>query len=157
MAADLFTERGRLKFERRPSPVLVEHRPLYKITQLLLVLRLSSRGGRSSLARLHLFNWALKRPERIDKLVEAAKSKELKITAWGFDPAVAIAFRYAEAEGLVERTKSGFEISKSGQQFADAALKDPEIFATERIFLDAVGKEITQAMVDQVAKGWESA
>lgn len=67
----------RLRFVRRPSPVLVEHRPLYKITQLLLVLQMSSRGGKSTLPRLHLFNWALKSTDRIQKLVDAAKAKKL--------------------------------------------------------------------------------
>src|SRR3546814_3539930 len=53
-------ERNWLRFERRPSPVLAEHRPMYKIGQVLLILFLASRGGRSSLPRLQLFNWAMK-------------------------------------------------------------------------------------------------
>lgn len=150
--------RQRLRFERRPSPVLIEHRPLYKICQLLLVLHLSSRGGKSSLARLHLFNWALKREDRIGRLVEAVKDKELRVNAWGFDPVVAFALRYAVAEGLIETNSTGYQIGDKGTTFIEAVLRDPEAFASEREFLQKIGKNgVTEAMVDKVAKGWESA
>lgn len=154
---ELDVQRRRLRFERRPSPVLVEHRPLYKICQLLLVLHISSRGGKSSLPRLHLFNWALKRTDRIQKLVEAAKAKVLHITAWGFDPALAIAIRYAVAEGLLRPTSTGYQIAEKGRSFIDKVLKDAGAFPSERVLLKEIGKEITENMVEAVAKGWESA
>lgn len=150
------SERRHLLFERRPSPVLVEHRPLYKITQLLLVLQISSRGGKSTLPRLHLFNWALKRTDRILKLVEAATAKVLNMTAWGFDPALAIAIRFAVAEDLVKPTSTGYQLSDKGKAFIAEVLKEPDAFANERKLLIQVGKDITEAMVDKVAKGWES-
>jgi len=154
--AEPLTERGRLRFERRPSPVLVEHRPVYKISQLLLVLYLSSRGGRSTLPRLHLFNWALKRTDRIKKLVDAANAKALQITAWGFDPALAIAIRFAVAENLVQSTSTGYQLSEKGRNFVVEILKDPDAFTSERLLLVEIGKDITEAMVEKVAKGWES-
>ncbi len=149
-------EPQRLRFVRRPSPVLVEHRPLYKITQLLLVLQVSSRGGKSTLPRLHLFNWALKNTDRIQKLVDAAEAKVLNITAWGFDPALAIAIRFAVAEKLVETTSTGYLITEKGRTFISEVLKDTDAFAAERKLLAKIGKDITEGMVEKVAKGWES-
>ncbi len=146
-----------LRFVRRPSPVLVEHRPLYKITQLLLVLYMSSRSGKSTLPRLHLFNWALKSTERIHRLLEAAKAKALNMTAWGFDPALAIAIRFAVAEDLVEPTSTGYQITEKGRSFIAEVLKDASAFAPERKLLAQIGKDITEGMVETVAKGWESA
>ncbi|MBV5288035.1 MAG: hypothetical protein JZU45_18300 [Methyloversatilis discipulorum] len=154
---ELGAEQRQLLFERRPAPVLVEHRPLYKICQLLLVLRVSSRGGKSTLPRLHLFNWALKRTDRLQKLVDAAKTKTLHVTAWGFDPAVAIAIRYAVAEELIKTTSTGYQITDKGQSFVDAALKDDTTFIQERLLLKDIGKDITEGMVEDVAKGWEAA
>lgn len=147
----------RLRFVRRPSPVLVEHRPLYKITQLLLVLHMSSRGGKSTLPRLHLFNWALKSTERIQKLVDAANAKALNMTAWGFDPALAIAIRFAVAEDLVEPTSTGYQLTEKGRSFIAEVLKEASAFASERKLLTQIGKVITEGMVETVAKGWESA
>lgn len=155
--SDAVTETRHLRFERRPSPVLVEHRPLYKITQLLLVLQISSRGGKSTLTRLHLFNWALKRNDRIQKLVEAAEAKVLHMTAWGFDPALAIAIRFAVAENLASPTSNGYQLSEKGKAYISEVFKDQDAFLNERKLLTQLGKEITEAMVEKVAKGWESA
>lgn len=156
MTEAVIAEPHRLRFVRRPSPVLVEHRPLYKITQLLLVLQMSSRGGKSTLPRLHLFNWALKNTDRIQKLVDAAEAKVLNITAWGFDPALAIAIRFAVAENMLETTSTGYQITDKGRTFINEVLKDTDAFTPERKLLTKIGKDITEGMVEKVAKGWES-
>ena len=156
MTEAIVAEPQNLRFVRRPSPVLVEHRPLYKITQLLLVLQMSSRGGKSTLPRLHLFNWALKSTDRIQKLVDAANAKVLNMTAWGFDPALAIAIRFAVAEGLVEAISTGYQLTEKGRAFIAEVLKDAKVFPPERKLLTQIGKDITEGMVEKVAKGWES-
>ena len=156
MTEAVIAEPYRLRFVRRPSPVLVEHRPLYKITQLLLILQMSSRGGKSTLPRLHLFNWALKNTDRIQKLVDAAEAKALNITAWGFDPALAIAIRFAVAENLLETTSTGYQITDKGRTFINEVLTDTDAFAPERKLLTKIGKDITEGMVEKVAKEWES-
>lgn len=156
MTEAVVTEVQRLRFVRRPSPVLVEHRPIYKITQLLLVLQMSSRSGKSTLPRLHLFNWALKSTDRIQKLVDAAKAKVLNMTAWGFDPALAIAIRFAVADNLVETTSTGYQLTEKGRVFITEVLRDTCTFAPERKLLTQIGKDITEGMVEKVAKGWES-
>jgi hypothetical protein len=157
MTETVVVETQGLRFVRRPSPVLIEHRPLYKIAQLLLVLQMSSRGGKSTLPRLQLFNWALKSTDRIQKLVDAAKAKVLNMTAWGFDPALAIAIRFAVAENLVEATSTGYQLNEKGRAFITEVLKDADAFAPERKLLTQIGKDITEGMVEKVAKGWESA
>lgn len=156
MTEAVIVETQHLRFVRRPSPVLVEHRPLYKITQLLLVLQMSSRGGKSTLPRLHLFNWALKSTARIHKLVDATRAKVLNMTAWGFDPALAIAIRFAVAENLVEASSTGYQLTEKGRGFITEVLKDADAFAPERKLLLQIGKDITEGMVEKVAKGWES-
>ena len=155
--AVVVAEPRRLRFIRRPTPVLVEHRPLYKITQLLLVLQMSSRGGKSTLPRLHLFNWALKSTDRIQKLLDGARANLLHLRAWGFDPALAIAIRFAVAETLVEATSTGYQLTEKGRAFIAEVLKDVDAFAAERKLLTQIGKDVTESMVEKVAKGWESA
>lgn len=147
---------AQLQFRRRPSPVMAEHRPLYKIGQLLLILHMASRGGRSRLPRLHLFNWALKEEGRRNQLMLAVQRKVLGVAAWGFDPALAIAIRFAIAEGLLEETTTGYGLSDAGVVFARELVKDPEVFVQEKKFLGDVGKDITEVMVEEVASGWES-
>ena len=148
--------RRQLRFERRPSPVLADHRPMYKIGQILLILAIASRGGKSSLPRLQLFNWALKSSERHVELIKAVNEKQLQIPAWGFDPALAIAVRIAIAEGLVAENSTGYEITVAGQFLKSEILKDIDLFGPERAFLSAVGKGLTEGMVDATASGWEA-
>jgi hypothetical protein len=147
---------NRLRFERRPSPVLAEHRPMYKIGQVLLILSLASRGGKSSLPRLQLFNWAMKSAKRQQQLILAVGEKVLQVPAWGFDPALAIAVRLAIAENLVAENSTGYEISAAGELFVIEILKDTDLFGRERSFLSAIGKGLTEGMVDATASDWEA-
>ncbi len=80
----------------------------------------------------------------------------LYITAWGFDPALAIAIRYAVAEGLLQQTSTGYQISEKGRSFINEVLKDSSAFPSECVRLKEIGKDITENMVETVAKGWES-
>lgn len=153
---DDLEERHRLRFERRPSPVLAEHRPMYKIGLVLLILHLASRGGKSSLPRLQLFNWAMKSIKRQQQLVLAVGEKVLQVPAWGFDPTLAIAVRIAIAEGLVAENSTGYEISTDGEFFVKEIMKDAELFGPERSFLSAVGKGLTEGMIEATASGWEA-
>lgn len=153
---DNLEERHRLRFERRPSPVLAEHRPMYKIGLVLLILHLASRGGKSSLPRLQLFNWAMKSIERQQRLVLAVGEKALQVPAWGFDPTLAIAVRMAIAEGLVAENSTGYEILTDGEFFVKEIMKDAELFGRERSFLSAVGKGLTERMIEATANGWEA-
>lgn len=143
-----------LKFERRPAPIIPEHRPLYKICQLLLILHFASRAGKSSLPRLQLFNWAFKNKLRQNKLIQAKHDRVLRVSAWGFDPAVAIAINYALAEGLISRTSTGYAHTATGADFIAAICKDDSNFESERRFLFELGKDISEEMVTKVSKGW---
>lgn len=134
---------------------MADHRPLYKICQILLILHLSSWGGKSKLTRLHLFNWALKTTERSETLKKAAKEKILRLTAWGFDPALAIALRYAVAEKLIREVSTGYELTDRGAILADEIAKAEDVLVAEKAILRFVGKSITERMVDEVTKAWE--
>lgn len=145
-----------LLFQQRPTSVIPEHRPLYKISQVLLILFLASRGGRSGLARLHLFNWALKSPDRITRLSAATSSKSLNISAWGFDPALAIAINFACAEELIVASGGSYELTDRGQVLAKEIVRDDLILTNEKEALLTIGKGITEGMVEAIAKGWDS-
>ena len=145
-----------LKFQRRPAPVLAEHRPLYKICQVVLVLHFASRAGRSKLSRLQLFNWALKLRARTDQLVLAASSGVLHVPAWGFDPALAIAIRFAIAERLLRQVPTGYELTNEGTMLAKDIMDAPNIFTAEKSALLKIGKSITEAMVEVVTKSWSN-
>ncbi|WP_110947886.1 hypothetical protein [Pseudomonas bohemica] len=146
---------AKLKFTRRPIPVLTELRPLYKISQALLILHLSSRGGKASLPKIHLLNWALKTPERTRSLLIGAEQGQLQLPIWGFDPALAIALNLAFSESLISQTTNGFELSPTGRSYVSLILADDSVLSEEKTALKSIGKKITEDMVSTVSKGWE--
>jgi predicted aldo/keto reductase-like oxidoreductase len=113
-----------------------------------------SRQKKSSLLRLHLFNWALKSDGGIRLLQQAAKKNALSLLTWGFDPAVSIALRYALAEKLVSQVSTGYQLEAKGQFFLNQALKLEDAFSVEKEVLKEVSNSITEKMVEAIAKDW---
>ena len=144
-----------MKFIQRPAPVFVEHRPIYKIGQILLILYLSSRGFKSSLTRLQLFNWLIKERVRKDKVILSIKNNKLDVYAWGFDPALTIALRYAIAEKLIDEDVDSFKLTNKGVEYCMRILEDETLFEEEKTFLQVVKKSITEKIVDSATKGWK--
>ena len=87
-------------------------------------------------------------------LRDASKGGTLLLPTWGFDPALAIALRYATAEQLVNQTSNGYQLADKGSEFVAEALKDKEIFSQERLDLATLGKQVTETMVENVVKDW---
>jgi hypothetical protein len=145
----------KMKFIQRPAPVFVEHRPIYKIGQILLILYLSSRGFKSSLTRLQLFNWLIKERVRKDKVILSIKNNKLDVYAWGFDPALTIALRYAIAEKLIDEDVDSFKLTNKGVEYCMRILEDETLFEEEKTFLQVVKKSITEKIVDSATKGWK--
>ncbi|MCG7985464.1 MAG: hypothetical protein JAY90_22350 [Candidatus Thiodiazotropha lotti] len=143
----------KLSFHRRPMPIFANYRPLYKIAKLLLVLHISSRGGKSTLVRLQLFNWVLKESERKDLLRKAAKNGILNVSVWGLDPSLNSATQFALAEGLVNRSGSSIAITEKGRDYIKSLL-ELESLGEDVDFLREIGKGITESMVTKTSESW---
>jgi hypothetical protein len=146
---------SKLNFTRKAMPVIPEHRPMYKICQILLILKLSSIGGKSSLIRLHLFNWALKDHVAIRMLIHSANEKELSFSVWGIDPTLNMALNYATADLLLNKTSTGYELSNKGESFI-AKSKIIDLFEYESKVLRTIGKRVTESMVKDIAQRWKN-
>ncbi|WP_416427657.1 hypothetical protein RAM80_31605 (plasmid) [Pseudomonas sp. App30] len=144
-----------LKFTSRPSPVLTELRPIYKICQALLIMHLTGRGDKCSLVKLHLMNWAIKTPPRVETMKLAADLGQITLPVWGFDPALSMALNLAYSDQLIEPTTTGFELSIKGKQLVKTIMDDKSVMVEEKTALLKIGKKITEDMVKTVSKEWE--
>ena len=80
-----------------------ELRPDWKIGALLLVLHLSSRGGKSSLRRLHILNWALRSAKNRTEFEEVRERQQhLFSFQFRFEPALGRAINLAVGEKFIE-------------------------------------------------------
>lgn len=145
---------SKLTFHRKPMPLMAEHRPIYKITQLLLVLYLSSRGKKSSLIRLHLFSWILKDEIRKKMLLESANQNQILFGVWGVDPAVNISLQYAEAEGLISKSGLSYKLTQDGAKYV-SEIDSEMAFKDDYFFLQSIGSKITEGMVENIIREWE--
>ena len=145
---------SKLTFHRKPMPLMAEHRPIYKITQLLLVLHLSSRGKKSSLIRLHLFSWVLKDEIRKKMLLESANQNKILFGVWGVDPAVNISLQYAEAEGLISKSGLSYKLTQDGTKYV-SEIDSEMAFKDDYFFLQSIGSKITEGMVENIIREWE--
>lgn len=145
---------SKLIFNRKKSAVIPDLRPMYKIGKLLLILKLCCSGGKASLLKLHLFNWAMLEPQRMKALQVSAEKKELLLGVWGIDPSLNMALSYATSEGLLARTSNGaYQLTAKSENFISGT-KLVELFDSEAKELKVIAKKITEKMVSNAAKRW---
>lgn len=136
-------------------PVLTELRPIYKISQALLILHICGYGSKCSLVKLHLMHWAMKTPRRMETMILAAQLGQISLPVWGFDPALSIALQLAYRDGLIEPTTNGFKLLPKGLQLVTDIMSDKSLMAEEKNVLLKIGKKITEPMVKTISKEWE--
>ncbi len=145
---------SRISFHRKPMPILAEYRPLYKITQILLILYLCSRGKKSSLIKLHLISWVIKDEKRKSILLESANKHKILFGVWGVDPSVNFALQYSLGEGLVERVGVSYKLSRKGEMFIKKIDED-DVVEGEYQFFKSLGLRVTESMVQDIVEAWE--
>lgn len=127
---------------------------MYKIAKILLILKLCSSGGKASLLKLHLFNWAMLDAKRLQALNLSAERKELMLSIWGIDPSLNMALSYALSEGLINKTANGmFQLTDIAEKFITES-KLTQILEDETKDLVTIGKKITEKMIDSAARRW---
>ncbi|MFS1466435.1 MULTISPECIES: hypothetical protein [Vibrio] len=145
---------SKLSFSRKRTAVLPELRPMYKVGKILMILKLCCSGGKASLLKLHLFNWAMLEEKRMQALLLSSERKELVIGVWGIDPSLNMALAHAIAEGLLARQSNGaYKLTTKGEDFISGS-KLLTLFEQETGELKVIAKRITEKMVTEASKRW---
>ena len=136
------------RFTRRPMAIAAELRPDWKIGALLLILHLSSHGGKSSLRRLHILNWALRSAKNRAEFEQVREHRQpLFSFQFRFEPALGRAINLAVGEKLVEWVGGDrLKITAKGKGWITDILKDDSVMYEEREFLKRIGKSITEPL-----------
>ncbi|MCU8033032.1 MAG: hypothetical protein WC024_19250 [Shewanella sp.] len=145
---------SKLLFSRKKTAVLPELRPMYKVGKILLILKICCSGGKASLLKLHLFNWAMLESQRLQILLRSAEEKELLLGVWGIDPSLNMALNYAISEDLLCRLQNGnYKLTSKSESFISGS-DLINLFDNEFNILKKIDKKITETMVTQAAKRW---
>lgn len=140
------------RFKRRPMAIAAELRPDWKMGALLLILHLSSRGGKSSLRRLHILNWALRSAKNRAEFEQVREHQQpLFSFQFRFEPALGRAINLAVGENYVEWVGGNrLQITPKGQRWVKDIIKDETVMQEEREFLARIGKDITEGIATEM-------
>jgi hypothetical protein len=131
---------------------LEQLRPDWKIATLLLILQLSSHGGKSSLKRLHILNWAVRSPKHREEFDQVRDHlSPLFGFQFRFEPALARAIDLAVGDDLVVWVGGDrLQITTKGKRWIQQILKEDSLLRNERDFLTRIGKSITERMASEM-------
>lgn len=148
----LDSEKGAFRFVNRNVPVPGDLRPTWRVALSLLIVAKAGYRGTMSLNRLHVLSWAALSKDLRELFLQVLSGKLSKSQfPVRFDPAQNRAINFARGEGLLEivKKKHGLQlkITDRGRDFAAIIEKDPFVFRDEKIFLDAIGQQVTESFV----------
>ena len=153
MESELFIKK--ISFAKRPIPIPPDYRPMFKLSQIVLILGLCCRSNKATLLKLHLFAWALKSIENSTLLaewVDANFSTELAV--WGIEPTLNRAIQYALAENICERQGTSIALTDKGLCLLEKIKSDSELLLAEKTLLYHIGKRISDIKINQLSTKW---
>jgi hypothetical protein len=148
----------RFSFREQPIPLQPQLRVIWGLSVLVLILYICCRGGRSSIARLHLLNWAVrddKNRERLTALLEKRSSPFANLIR--YEPGFNRAIEYAIAESLVEVSDNNnlrIHLLAKGRQLAEEIIAEENCLQDEKFFLrekcSSVTEELAKSLLRQI-------
>lgn len=151
-----FLEVRKISFTKKPIPIPADYRPIYKIAQILLILKFCCRKEKSSLIKLHFFSWALKSEERVEKVLNLVHEKKLiDFSMWRFEPSLNRALSFAIAEGFVEQDDINYHLTLKGEDFVEELMKFSQLMEKEKKFVNIVKKKVTESLIKDISRRWE--
>lgn len=147
----------KFKFATRPRDLPGDLRPNWRVPLLIVMLDMCARGGKCSLYKLHLLNWAIRSEEQrhllLGNLSGEPDYSQIRIQV---EPSFIRAIQFAVAEKLIERLdNSRVQITERGKQFAHD-IEESGSLASEKEFLKKIGYRLTEAWVSGFA-AWRRA
>jgi len=144
-----------LKFSKKPISIPVDYRPMYKISQIVMILSITCIGNKSSLLKLHLLSWALKDYKNKDEVLELIKNNyDTDIAVWGIEPALNRALLFCVSENICTIESGKYLLTKKGEEFFKLIIK-ADVFKEEFDFLKFIGKKkITDNRIKSISNKW---
>lgn len=137
----------------RPEPLPPEYRIAWTGAVLLYGLVECSRGGKSSIARLHLLFWGLGSDDAARALAEAVREERGRLAlTFPHYPVVDRALEFYRADGAVSVDAGQVTVTEKGRQLVRAALQSRTLEQVRRAGA-VLGKAVTESFVHKLSGG----
>tara|TARA_R110001583_G_scaffold85821_1_gene224850 strand:- start:3202 stop:3663 length:462 start_codon:yes stop_codon:yes gene_type:complete len=127
-------------------------RPTWRISLLLLILRLVGRGNKATRNKIHITNWALKNNEHIDSYLQYTEQKKGKRPFINLDPAMDKAIDYALYSKLVSVDNNRVQLTADGIRVANS-LNTLEVFEVEKSIILQLKPALSEEKVTRALEG----
>lgn len=144
-------EMNEIHFNKKRVPISPEFRPLFRISQVVLILYMSSTKQSASLLKLQLFNWVLQNEKRYDRLINLKSTNHFPIIR--FDPFLNRALGYAAAMDLISFNNANkkFFLKEKGEKLA-LEIIDEDVFEKEKTLFNKIKKGISDTYINSIFK-----
>ena len=151
--------RANFLFRLRPDSLPPDMRPEWRIAVLILALNKCGYGGKMTLKKAHVVNWAVRdQSTRETFLRMMSGNRQLEDVVVRFDPAFNRALDFAAGEKLVsmEKKTTGLviELLDAGRKLGEVLEKFDDCLKHEREFFETV-KKIPEAKIEELLE-WET-
>lgn len=143
-------------FTSRPESIPGDMRPSWRIGLILLILSITSRGGKSSILRISVFNWALRNKVNQQNLLNLLNNiTSPDLIYFRNDPTLLRAIDFGIGFGYIDSLGDRVRLSIKGNKLVQQIMINKDIYIEEKKFLSEIGKsKINETFVKQlITKG----
>ena len=141
-----FEDSQRIIFSQKKISIPTDLRPMYKISLILMMLKINGYSKKLSYLQIQYLNWVIKHKEKIEKL--NLSNDELPFDNIRLDPFIDIAIEYSIGENLIKLTKQGkLELSVKAEVFINKIIKEKLLKDEYTILKDIGSRKITDEKI----------
>lgn len=141
-----FEDSQKIIFSQKKISIPTDLRPMYKISLILMMLKLNGYSKKLSYLQIQYLNWAMKHREKIEEL--NLSNDELPFDTIRLDPFIDIAIEYCIGEKLIQLTKQGkLELTVKAEVFINKIIKEKLLKDEYSILKDIGSRKITDEKI----------
>jgi hypothetical protein len=142
-----------IKFDYKADAIPYQCRLSYKMTTTCLMMRMTSRNGGISLAKIHLLSNYLYSEKEREILINYLKGDKNIFIFFRFDALVNKVLEFLIADNMIFQQKNGlYKLTDRGKKYIDLIITDVDILYAEKLFFNSIGNQLTEKKISEIER-----
>jgi len=147
-----FDENQKIIFSQKPISIPSDLRPIYKMSQILLMLKFNGYKERLSIVQIQYLNWLLKHQEELVEL--NIKKDTLPFDIIHLDNTVKKALDYCLGEKLINILDNGkFELLSKGKKMVNLIIEEKIMKKNIKILKTLSKQKVSETQIKKIISG----